>query len=321
MKKLLLSAAGLAMALAVPAAAQDGWYAKGGVGYGSYGDVDVTANSATGAIDPEGDLRFMLGFGYAYEDNWRIDLDIMDRYADGGSIGDNGISTTDIQNVAVMLNGIYDLNRGGQINPYLGAGIGVSRSDVSSEGFWNGSPVNAGGGKAGFGWQALAGIGWKLSEQLSADFEYRYFDGGDVRTSGVEFADMRSHDVLFGLRYSFAAPAAAAPMAPAPPTTTMAPAAMACDDVDFIVYFEWDRSDLTDQAAATIGAAADQADKCDITRVSIEGHADRSGAAAYNVRLSERRARVVRDELVRRGVPASLIAIEAKGEKIGRAHV
>jgi len=314
MKKLLLSAAGIAMALAVPATAQEGWYAKGGVGYGVYEDATVTANGASGEIDPEGDLRFMAGVGYAYANNWRIDVDIMDRYADGGSIGDNGVSTTDIQNVALMLNGIYDLNRSGQLNPYVGAGIGLSRSDISASGAWNNAAINANTGESNFGWQALAGLGWKLSEQLTADFEYRYFNGGDVSASGVEFADMTSHDFIFGLRYAFAAPAAVAPMVPAPPTTTTAPMAATCDDVDFIVYFEWDRSALTDQAAATIGAAADQADSCDITRVSIEGHADRSGAASYNVRLSERRARVVRDELVRRGVPASLIAIEAKGE-------
>ena len=87
-----------------------------------------------------------------------------------------------------------------------------------------------------------------------------------------------------------------------------AAAAPVCDNVDFVVYFEWDRSDLTDQAARTIGAASDQAEACSVTRVTVEGHADRSGSATYNVGLSERRARVVREELIRRGVAASAIS-------------
>ncbi|MED5548189.1 MAG: OmpA family protein, partial [Pseudomonadota bacterium] len=87
-----------------------------------------------------------------------------------------------------------------------------------------------------------------------------------------------------------------------------------CDDVSFPVYFEWDRADLTDQARAVIAQAANQRGNCGVTRVSVAGHADRSGAAAYNVGLSERRARVVRDELVRLGVPASTISMEAYGE-------
>tara|TARA_R110000744_G_scaffold376026_2_gene490022 strand:- start:44745 stop:45077 length:333 start_codon:yes stop_codon:yes gene_type:complete len=84
--------------------------------------------------------------------------------------------------------------------------------------------------------------------------------------------------------------------------------------VQFPVYFEWDRADLTDQARAVIAQASNQRGSCGVTRVSVSGFTDRSGAASYNVGLSERRARVVRDELVRLGVPASTITLEAFGE-------
>jgi outer membrane protein OmpA-like peptidoglycan-associated protein len=87
-----------------------------------------------------------------------------------------------------------------------------------------------------------------------------------------------------------------------------------CEDVGFVVYFEWDRSNLTDQARAVVNQAVNQARDCGVSSVSIDGHADRSGAAAYNVGLSERRARAVRDELVRLGVPASAISLQALGE-------
>ena len=84
--------------------------------------------------------------------------------------------------------------------------------------------------------------------------------------------------------------------------------------MSFPVYFEWDRADLTDQARAVIAQAASQRGSCGVTRVTVAGFTDRSGAASYNVGLSERRARVVRDELVRLGVAASTITMEAFGE-------
>lgn len=84
--------------------------------------------------------------------------------------------------------------------------------------------------------------------------------------------------------------------------------------MDFTVYFNWDRSNLTDQARAVINQALNEARNCGVASVSIDGHADRSGAAAYNVGLSERRARAVRDEMIRLGVPGAAISLEAFGE-------
>ncbi|HEY9348645.1 MAG TPA: OmpA family protein [Inquilinus sp.] len=48
--------------------------------------------------------------------------------------------------------------------------------------------------------------------------------------------------------------------------------------------------------------------------VDIIGHADRAGSAASNLDLSLRRAEAVRDALVARGVPESLLSVRAVGE-------
>lgn len=48
--------------------------------------------------------------------------------------------------------------------------------------------------------------------------------------------------------------------------------------------------------------------------VDIIGHADRAGSAVSNVDLSLRRAEAVRDALVARGVPESLLSLHAVGE-------
>ena len=316
MKRISLLALGAATALSAPAAAQVEPYVKGAVGYGVMEDVEVERPGGTGEINPEGDARFMLGAGIALENNWRFDVDLTDRYADGGSVNNNTPTSTDIQNLTLMLNAIYDLNRDGLVNPYLGLGVGAARSSASLYGDFLG-PVDEKAESSRAAYQGLAGLGLRLSDRLMADIEYRYVDLGEVSDASFTMDEMVSHDVLIGLRYALTAPPAA-PMAaapPAPPSAPVAaPVAAACENVDFIVYFEWDESALTSQASQTIAAAADQAERCDITRVTVEGHADRSGAASYNVALSERRARTVRDELIRQGVGASAISIEARGE-------
>ena len=48
--------------------------------------------------------------------------------------------------------------------------------------------------------------------------------------------------------------------------------------------------------------------------ITIAGHADRLGSDAYNQKLSERRANAVKAYLVSRGVPASKIRAEGRGE-------
>ena len=83
------------------------------------------------------------------------------------------------------------------------------------------------------------------------------------------------------------------------------------------MYFEWDESNLSSAAAATIDQAVQQIrnrEDCSVGTVTIAGHADTSGPAAYNVGLSARRAATVRDALVSRGIGADIISTEAFGE-------
>jgi outer membrane protein OmpA-like peptidoglycan-associated protein len=84
--------------------------------------------------------------------------------------------------------------------------------------------------------------------------------------------------------------------------------------VNFIVYFEWDRSNLTTEANAVIDSALERARQCNAQTVRVEGFTDTSGSPAYNVRLSQRRAAVVRDALVARGIPGQIIQTEGFGE-------
>jgi outer membrane protein OmpA-like peptidoglycan-associated protein len=81
-----------------------------------------------------------------------------------------------------------------------------------------------------------------------------------------------------------------------------------------VVYFEWDRANLTDQARQVVNNAVNNARNCGVGSVQIDGHTDTSGSATYNQGLSERRARAVRDEMVRLGVPTGSISLNAFGQ-------
>jgi outer membrane protein OmpA-like peptidoglycan-associated protein len=87
-----------------------------------------------------------------------------------------------------------------------------------------------------------------------------------------------------------------------------------CPQSDFVVYFEWDRSNLNQAALETIDAAVTRARQCNVSGVVVVGHTDTSGSPTYNQGLSERRAGVVRDALVARGIAAGSITTQARGE-------
>ena len=81
-----------------------------------------------------------------------------------------------------------------------------------------------------------------------------------------------------------------------------------------MVYFDWDRSDLTAEARSVITQAANYAKSGQPTRVLVVGHADTSGSAAYNIGLSNRRARTTADALVAQGVAGGVISLNGVGE-------
>ena len=98
---------------------------------------------------------------------------------------------------------------------------------------------------------------------------------------------------------------------PPPPPPPQPPAAQA---TSFMVFFDWDRYNLSPQAQSTIGQAAAAFKQTGAARVVATGHADRSGPENYNMALSLRRANAVKDALVRNGVPAGAIQVIGKGE-------
>src|SRR5690606_31887380 len=111
-----------------------------------------------------------------------------------------------------------------------------------------------------------------------------------------------------------ATPVAAAP-APQPPAEPQRFQPAVEEPVrEFIVFFDWDRADITPEARAILDAAAAEAKRVGAVRIVATGHADRSGPAAYNEQISQRRADNVRNELERLGIQGGEIATYARGE-------
>ncbi len=106
-----------------------------------------------------------------------------------------------------------------------------------------------------------------------------------------------------------------APQPAARPAPTPAPApAPAPVPRAYLVFFDFDDSSLRPEAQQIVGTAANNAETGEIRRISVVGHADRSGSDAYNDRLSLRRAETVRDALIALGYPAVQINVAARGE-------
>jgi outer membrane protein OmpA-like peptidoglycan-associated protein len=111
--------------------------------------------------------------------------------------------------------------------------------------------------------------------------------------------------VSFVFCFGFSCP----PPPPPPPPPPAKPA-----ERQFVVYFDFDRSDLTAEARSVVTQAANYAKSGAPTRVLVVGHTDTSGNAAYNMGLSNRRARTVADALVAQGVNGGVISLDGKGE-------
>jgi hypothetical protein len=81
------------------------------------------------------------------------------------------------------------------------------------------------------------------------------------------------------------------------------------------VFFAFDRADLSEADRQIINQAVEDYRRTGTARITVTGHTDTSGSAAYNLELSRRRAEAVAGELVRQGVPATEIATVGRGEE------
>lgn len=77
--------------------------------------------------------------------------------------------------------------------------------------------------------------------------------------------------------------------------------------------FDFDSAVLKANARPALDELARQLSQAQYQKIDIVGHADRIGPAKYNQRLSEKRARAVREYLVAQGIDGARIAVSGVG--------
>jgi OOP family OmpA-OmpF porin len=82
---------------------------------------------------------------------------------------------------------------------------------------------------------------------------------------------------------------------------------------NFIVFFDFNKSNLTEAAQAVVTEAVKVSKANGFVKVQVVGHTDTVGSDKYNMKLSVERAQAVKDEMVRQGVEGGGIAIDGKG--------
>jgi peptidoglycan-associated lipoprotein len=70
------------------------------------------------------------------------------------------------------------------------------------------------------------------------------------------------------------------------------------------IYFDYDKSDIRDDAKPTLAASADFLKQNASVRFTIEGHCDERGSEEYNIGLGDRRATATKNYLASLGISA-----------------
>jgi len=330
MKQGLLAATILALPLAAQAQQPvTGLYVGAGAGV-NFRETDSSGGVKFRTDDVGGVGVAAIGYGFGnglraeVEGNYRFNE--LERVTVRGATGTSGGY---LRTYGAMANVLYDfVGLGIPFVPYIGVGVGAAVAELDDvRGNYRdgatGIPFRADfkNNTWDFAYQAILGGAFPLDSMvpgLALTAEYRFFGTIDpqvratvsVPTIGADRVKGEisnyNHSILLGVRYNFGQAAPAPVVAPAPAAPQIART--------YLVFFDWDRYDLTERAKQIVAEAAGNARRVSSTRIEVSGHADRSGTVQYNQALSQRRANTVAAELVRLGIQRSEITIQAFGE-------
>jgi outer membrane protein OmpA-like peptidoglycan-associated protein len=305
----------------------------------AFGGVSVNNKS----VNFGSGLATVLSLGWGFGNGLRAEIEGNYRYNSNNANGSSPIFSSvqgtknGTENKAgVMVNVLYDFTDafGPGYTPYIGAGVGwqyIRESNLQIFGLLPAGPsagqpygFRVNNGTNTFAYQAIVGMAFSLASWvpgLDATLEYRFLGTGGDRTYKAQFfapqvargtnfqvGSEYNHAIMVGLRYAFNT----APPPPPPAVVTPPPAREAART--YLVFFDWDRADLTPRARQVVSEAAQATTHVQVTRIQVNGYTDTSGTPRYNQGLSVRRGQSVANELVRDGVPRQAISIQGFGE-------
>ena len=106
----------------------------------------------------------------------------------------------EVETQSVMLNGYYDIDTGSKLTPYVGAGIGLAKTEATLTGLGYSQSVD----DNTFAWQVGAGVGYNVTEKITVDAGYRYVDYGNFSNSDYDVdVETSAHELYLGARYTF----------------------------------------------------------------------------------------------------------------------
>ncbi len=154
---------------------------------------DLTFDYPTGSdntFDTNSGYSYGAAFGVNFTSNWSVEGEVAYYKSEYTGYEPNH---NDLLNLSV--NGYYTFETGGQLKPYVGAGIGYGRvgydGDVDQSNW-------------GFTYQGIAGVRFALSGNVDFFGEYRYVASQDVDLDTVIYkAEYHAHNIQAGLRFNF----------------------------------------------------------------------------------------------------------------------
>jgi outer membrane protein OmpA-like peptidoglycan-associated protein len=345
---LALLAAGV-LAASTASAAQQPWIVKGGLGYlmpkSSVGTVDF----GTGKLDVEVDdgWGFVFSVGYMFDEHWALEVLASSPFSHDITIKGAGEAETDL--LPPTVSALYYFNPGGRTRPYLGAGINFTEffNEDPDELHLGGSvgPAAAAGLDFMFTrhWFATLDLRWiYVDTEVKADGSQK--DYGHLQLNPLLASVMVGYR-FGGRRMQLEAPAPAAapaPVAAAAPVVAAAPEKCSDGDGDGVcdaddkcpstpagdkvdkfgcslvsrltVYFDFDSAELRPESITELERVVRFMNDIPSSTALVEGHTDSIGTEAYNLALSDRRAKAVYDYLTSRGVDPSRLRSVGLGE-------
>ncbi|HEU0011985.1 MAG TPA: porin family protein [Verrucomicrobiae bacterium] len=193
--------AALTTALALPASAADtGLYFNADAGVNWAQDAHI---SGVGDLETDIGFRFSAGVGYNLNKNWGVEFDTgyvwntIDKVGGGSLSGDSSFS-----HIPFIVNVVYRYPIGAQFETYIGGGAGGVYSVLNLDETF----VNDDDGDVVFGWQAIAGVRYNISETMSVGVGYKYLGTteGKYDIQGVGSVKIDSvHNHTFGAVFNW----------------------------------------------------------------------------------------------------------------------
>ncbi len=241
----------------------------------------------------------------------------------------------------------WHFNPNGKIRPYIGAGINYTLfSGEELVGPLDGNKLEL---DDSFGPAAQIGVDLATSKNWFLNFDVRWIDiDADAELNGADAGTVEIDPMVYGFHvgYRFGKPepvpvpvakAEPAPTPPPPPPPPPAdsdgdgvidgkdkcpgtPAGVKVDSVGcpleqtLKLLFDFDSAELRPESITELERVVTFMGDVPFAKSMIEGHTDSKGSDAYNLSLSDRRAKAVFDYLTSRGVDPARLSSIGKGE-------